>query len=92
MTIPSENHFKAVLQIEHEFKILHGESLSKSPYVFKTLYEITKPKIEKLNVPDEVLHCLIRTRTYIRLNNLNKQLITKQQKQSNKLKKIKFTN
>lgn len=92
LTIPSENLFKAVLQIEREFKILHGESLSKSPYVFKTLYEITKPKIEKLNVPDEVLHCLIRTRTYIRLNNLNKQLITKQQKQSDKLKKIKFTN
>lgn len=83
MTIPSENLFKVVLQIEHKFKILRGENLSKSPYVFKTLYETTKQKIEKLIVPDEVLHCLIRTRTYIRLNNLNKQLITKQQKQSN---------
>lgn len=63
--MPSENLFKAVLQIGNKFKILHGENLPKSPYAFKTLFEITKPKIEKLNEPDEVIHCLIRTRTYI---------------------------
>jgi len=91
LTIPSENLLKDVLQIGNKFKILYGEILSKSPYAFKTLVEITEPKIEKLNVPNEVIHCLIRTQTYIRLNNLNKQLITKQN-QSDKLKKRKFTN
>jgi len=40
LTIPSENLFKDVLL---------GEKLSKSKYVFKALYEVTKPKIEELS-------------------------------------------
>lgn len=91
MKIPSDNLFKVVLQLEKDFHNYHGKDLAKSLYVFKKLYDIILPKVKEYGIPDEVLYCLIRTRTYIRLNNLNKTLISKQFKISDKIKKIKFT-
>jgi len=73
LKIPSNNLFKAVLQLERDFKTFHGDTLSKKPQVFKNLYKLIAPKIQHLNIPDEVILCLIRTRTYIRLNNLNNE-------------------
>ncbi|XP_029348427.1 uncharacterized protein LOC115034961 [Acyrthosiphon pisum] len=93
LKIPSENLFKAVLQLERDFNNFHGDTLSKKPQVFKNLYKIVAPKIQLLNIPDEVILCLIRTRTYIRLNNLNnEQSSTRHSKKQEKIKKRKFTN
>ncbi|CAI6355934.1 unnamed protein product [Macrosiphum euphorbiae] len=93
LKILSENLFKAVLQLERDFNNFHGDTLSKKPQVFKNVYKIVAPKIQNLNIPDEVILCLIRTRTYIRLNNLNnEQSSTHHSKKEEKIKKRKFTN
>lgn len=43
---------------------------------------------QNINVPNEVILCLVRTRTFIRLNNLNKLLLDKIiQTKRNKIKK-----
>ncbi|KAF0752124.1 Uncharacterized protein FWK35_00021375, partial [Aphis craccivora] len=92
LKIPSDNLFKAVLQLERDFKTFHGDTLSKKPQVFKNLYKLVAPKIQHLNIPDEVILCLIRTRTYIRLNNLNNEKLSTHLKKQEKIKKQKFTN
>lgn len=60
--------------MEKDFNVFHGDGLAKSPYVFKTLFNIISPKIDDLDIPEEVILCLIRIQTYIHLNNLNKDL------------------
>jgi len=51
-----------------------------------------KPHIEYLGIPEEVIQCIIRTRTYIRLNNLNRKIMDQQFKKKDKQKIQKFTN
>ncbi|KAL4122822.1 hypothetical protein QTP88_015094 [Uroleucon formosanum] len=46
--------------------------------------------IKNLNIPDEVIKCLVRTRTYILLNNLNKEIVNKQFKRYDKQKIQKY--
>ncbi|KAF0751874.1 piggyBac transposable element-derived protein 4-like, partial [Aphis craccivora] len=74
LKISSDNLFKAVLQLERDFKTFHGDILSKKPQVFKNLYKLVAPKIQHLNIPDKVILCLIRTRTYICLFRMNVRL------------------
>ena len=46
--------------------------------VMKTVADELEKRIKnKINIPYEVLHCLVRTRTFIRLNNLNNELSNK---------------
>lgn len=85
---PSDNLFHTVQIMEKYFKNLHGDGLSNEKQIFKSLTNTLKPHIEHLNIPTEVVQCLVRTRTYIRLNNLNRQIID-QQFQSRDKKKIK---
>lgn len=75
--------------MERDFRDFHGDNLSKKPNVFQTLYDIIAPKIQHLNIPKEVVLYLIRTRTYIRLNNLNNKLANKVFKKKDKTKKTK---
>ncbi|KAF0706124.1 Uncharacterized protein FWK35_00033505, partial [Aphis craccivora] len=49
--------------METHFKNLHGDGLSKISGVMSYLTNVLKPKIGYLNIPDEVLECLVRTRT-----------------------------
>jgi len=85
---PSDNLFHAVQIMEKYFKNLHGDGLSNEKQIFKNLTNTLTPHIEHLNIPTEVVQCLVRTRTYIRLNNLNRQIIDQQFKSRDK-KKIK---
>ncbi len=42
----------------------------------KNMVNRLTPTIQYLSIPQEVIDCLVRTRTFIRMNNLNKQLIS----------------
>lgn len=82
--------FQAVQIMEKYFKQLHGDNLSNELQIFKKLTNTLRPNIEHLKIPTEVVQCLVRTRTYIRLNNLNRQIIDKQFKSRDKKKIKKF--
>jgi len=41
------------------------------------------------NIPEEVIRCIIRTRTYIRINNLNKDVLNTNHKNKTKQKFMK---
>jgi len=89
LKIPSDNLVDAVCVMETHFKNLHGDGLSKISGVMSYLTNVLKPKIGYLNIPDEVLECLVRTRTFIRLNNLNATILYgKKPCKNNKLKKF----
>jgi len=91
LKILSNNLFRAVKILEKNFKEIHKENLNNEPNILKKLTNIVKPLISHLEIPAEVLQCIIRTRTYIRLNSLNRKIIDKQFKARDKKKKKKFT-
>ncbi|KYM93649.1 hypothetical protein ALC62_15751 [Cyphomyrmex costatus] len=57
-----------------EFQNYHGNFIQKSPGIFKIITDKVKEKIINTTIPREVLLCLIRTRTYIRVRIINKQI------------------
>jgi len=67
---------RAVKQLEIHFKSLHGDNLSKAPNIFKTLTNKLKIRTHHLKLPLGVLQCIVRTRTYIRLINLNNEIMS----------------
>lgn len=78
--------------MEPYLKELHGDSISKAPGIMKTLTKKLLNISLTLGIPQEVLKCLVRTRTFIRFNNLNKEILNKTQNQRNKQKLKKFSN
>jgi len=84
LKIPSNNLLQAAKQIEIDFKELHGNFLNNEPNIFKKLTSTVMGKIN--NIPEEVIQCFVRTRTYIRINNLNKDILHKQYTKTSKLK------
>lgn len=91
LKIPSDNLMRAVKQLEIHFRSLHGDNLSKSTNIFKTLTDKLQISTQDLKLPLDVLQCLVRTRTYIRLNNLNNQIMSQKFKKFETFKKQKFT-
>ncbi|KAL5236731.1 hypothetical protein ACI65C_004141 [Semiaphis heraclei] len=71
LKIPSVTLNETVETIEKEFKKLHEDNLSKITGVMKYLTDILWSKVNSQNIPKEVLQCLVRTRTFIQLDNLN---------------------
>ncbi|KAF0749097.1 Uncharacterized protein FWK35_00014165 [Aphis craccivora] len=63
--------------IEIIFNLYHGNNgLNKSPGIIKKVTDLVIKEI-KSQFPVEVINCLVRTRTFIRLNNLNKSIANK---------------
>ena len=61
--------------MDSEFNFMHGTSLSKEKNIFKVLPDKTVSKLgEHYSVPYEVIFCLGRTRTYLRLRDLNRKI------------------
>lgn len=89
LKIPSENIMRAMKQLEIHFRILHGDNLSKAPNIFKILTNQLILNNRQFNLPKEVIQCLVRTRTYIRLNNLNNQIMCRKLEKYKKQKFIK---
>lgn len=82
---------ETVKTLEIEFKKLHKDNISKITNVMKYLTDILWSKVFSQNIPKDVIQCLVRTRTFIRLNNLNSALLYTKKPCKNK-KLIKFCN
>lgn len=76
LTIPSDQLFKSTKRLEDLFNKFHGNGLSKEPKIIKTVTEMLLKRDENhvVNLPLKVAECLVRTRTFIRLNYLNKKI------------------
>ncbi|KYM97511.1 hypothetical protein ALC62_11805 [Cyphomyrmex costatus] len=76
-----------LLQCAHimniEFNKYHGSSLNKENFIFKTLAQIIQPKL-KIKILEEILLCLIRTRTYIRVREINRTIAFKNHRRKQK--------
>lgn len=65
---PSEELLYAAQIVETMFLSFHGSEIQKTPNIIKTLVNLVEEKAKNLiSVPHEVLSCLVRTRTYIRI-------------------------
>lgn len=84
LKIPSDDLLRAMKIVEIDFKELHGNYLNKEPNIIKQLSNNIMRKIN--NIPEEVIRCIIRTRTYIRINNLNKDVLKTNHKYKTKQK------
>jgi len=82
---PSNNLLEAICYTEEVFNQFHGSGLKKSPFIIQTVLNIVKEQYSC--IPDTVLSCFIRTRTFIRLKHLNKIIMN--EKKSVKDKKLK---
>ena len=83
------SNVKASFVLEREFNKFHDNGLSNTAPLFQALYnEIVKNYA--VDIPKEVALCFIRTRTYIRLNHLNKKIniINSERKLKAKLHKL----
>lgn len=86
---PSDTLMRVAKVMNKYFEEMHGTSLSKNPKVMETLK--TKVILESSDVlPEEVVSCLIRTRTFVRFNHLNKNIADNAPTVGNKTKIRKF--
>ena len=73
------------------FNRFHGEHFSKEDFVIQKVINLIKKDNEYLDcIPEEVLQCLVRTRTYIRVREINKKQYLKndERRKNKKMKKI----
>lgn len=74
---PSDHFIEAAFIMNKIFEEFHGTTLSKSRWIFKTVTKLTMEKVPKeYGIPEEVMLCLVRTRTHITLRELNKKLVS----------------
>lgn len=64
---PNSDFFELAKVLDSEFRIMHGHNLCGDKRIFKNLAEKTISKFGSTSIPFEVVLCLSRTRTYIRL-------------------------
>ncbi|XP_039300398.1 uncharacterized protein LOC120355776 [Nilaparvata lugens] len=92
---PSDEWLKITIQFEKEFEKFHGEKLQKCSNVMSTLINVIKEKFD--NIDDFAIECFVRTRSFIRMKELNKknkkraasnQAVDNRRKMSKKMKKI----
>lgn len=91
LMLPTEDLLETVKIVDYHFNQMHGDSLSKEKLIFKKLVGRVEENEKNIKVPKEVLCCIVRTRTYVRLRFLNK-IIKLKNKTKNKKKIQKLTN
>lgn len=91
---PNADLLKVAKHMNNVFLKYHPESsLRKEPWIFKTVANIVEDELKNITqIPREVLSCLVRTRTYIRVRIINKQFQMKKQQAKDTKKMTKFTN
>lgn len=89
---PSDELLKAAHILDAEFFSMHGTSLSSENKIFTKLAQRTINKLEGSSIPFEVILCLSRTRTYIRLRDLNRRISFQNCQKKLDKKLSKFTN
>lgn len=94
LTTPSNMLLKCALTLEKIFQKFHGNNINKEPNMMTRVrvYLLNKMQEEKINIPLKAVECLVRTRTFIRLNYLNKIICSSidTQKNENRRKVKKF--
>jgi hypothetical protein len=88
---PSKQLIAATEVLDCVFNDIHKNSLSKDKFIFDTVTDRTLEKLQD-KLPHEVIHCLARTRTYIRLREINKKISFDNCKKRLDRKMKKFTN
>ena len=80
LTVASDEFLQAGKIVEREFIKFHttehkDNELSREPYIFRDLTAIVQAILmqENITISEEVLSCLVRTRTYICLNEWQKR-------------------
>jgi len=89
---PSPDLIKAAYIMNTEFSKYHGSKLKKDKFIFKKLADKIEIMLKPIKLPREVLLCLVRTRTYIRVRIINHKIAVKNRFKNKKKKLIKFTN
>ena len=88
---PSIDMIKCGMFIEMVFREYHGTNINKEPGIMdKVLNKVLLLYKNKCNIPYDVVHCMVRTRTFIRLNHLNKKIQENQTIKDKKSKLNKF--
>ncbi|XP_071577252.1 uncharacterized protein [Temnothorax nylanderi] len=86
---PSEELMNLSKVVDECFVAFHGEGFSTEDYVIRKVVSLVKNSGYDSNwVPEEVLQCLVRTRTYIRVKEINKKENTRKE-EKRKTKKLK---
>ncbi|KAJ3640227.1 hypothetical protein Zmor_003540 [Zophobas morio] len=83
---PSSDLLHAAELLETLFLTFHGTQINKQPYIIKYLVQQLKRHLPENMLADEVYHCLVRTRTFIRIRELNKRSFYANLKRQNKRK------
>ena len=79
LTYPSESLIRTAKILEPIFNEFHGSSLAKTDMIFQKVANLVQFKMMQLKtfddelIPFDMLLCLVRTRTYIRLYEMNLQ-------------------
>lgn len=89
---PNAELWEVAQVLESEFYKMHGISLSKDKQIFHDLAHRTIARLQNTSVPLEVILCLSRTRTYIRLRDLNRKISSSNCQKRLDKKMSKFTN
>jgi len=87
---PSDKLLQCAYIMNIEFAKYHGFSLNKENFIFQKLANIVQAKL-KIKISEEVLLCLIRTRTYIRVREINRAIASENHRRKQK-KMSKFIN
>lgn len=88
---PSTDFFQTAKIMDEEFIKFHGTSFSKEDKIFDKLTNIVLMKTNN-NFPKEAIACLVRTRTYIRLRKMNKDIIQNNLHKKNSKKLYRISN
>jgi len=68
---PTESFISVAKIMEEEFSKFHGPIFNKESRIFDKLTNCVIAKVDSNIFPYKIIHCLVRTRTYIRLRNIN---------------------
>ncbi|VVC25645.1 87kDa Transposase [Cinara cedri] len=82
---PSDTLMRVAKVMNKYFEAMHGTSFNKNPKVMETLETQVIFKSNDV-LPDEVVSCLIRTRTLVRFNHLNTNIVDNAPTVGNKTK------
>jgi hypothetical protein len=89
---PCDELISVATVMDETFSEMHGSSLSHEKYIFNKLVNNTMLKLGTTPIPHEVMLCLSRMRTYIRLRDINRKISFSNCKSKLEKKICKFTN